>query len=387
MYPATALIATGGLVFGLLRRGATGRDGTYRPMRAVLVLLLLTWAPLVVLTLLDGTFAGDAVPVPFVRDPAVHARLLVALPLLVLTEGLVATSVDRLLAEVRQRALLEPGAEPALERALAHLVRWRDSRLVEAIVVGAVAVGIWLQRPGIVAARVTPLASWLGSGGQLSPAGWWYFTIAAFLTFVLGVRWAWWLALWTRFLAGFLRKHIRVQPGHPDAHAGLAFLARTQGAFAPVFASLSATMAGRLGHDILHLGRPLEAAIAPVAVVLVVAPLVMYGPLALFAPRVWGARRRVLCEYDRLGQALVDRFDVAWVRDRHADERLLGDAAPSTLIDFAGAYGEVRRTRLVPIDLRPTLPALLMVAAPFLPLLLTQMSAADLARKVIRLLI
>jgi hypothetical protein len=48
----------------------------------MIVLTLLAWAPLLVLTTLSGRLTGG-VKIPFLQDFEVHARLLVALPLLV----------------------------------------------------------------------------------------------------------------------------------------------------------------------------------------------------------------------------------------------------------------------------------------------------------------
>src|SRR5262249_55492318 len=88
--------------FDLVRSGVTyrladrtGMAATSSPRRLLKVLLLLfvTWVPLLLLSLLSGHFSGSAVQVPFLHDPEVHARFLVVLPLLELADVIVALSL------------------------------------------------------------------------------------------------------------------------------------------------------------------------------------------------------------------------------------------------------------------------------------------------------
>ena len=88
------------------------------------------------------------------------------------------------------------------------------------------------------------------------------------------------------------------------------------------------------------------------------AALVMFGPLLFFAPVVARARRQALVGYDRLGQEMLSTFEARWLGGK-SDGALLGDADPSSLIDFAGAYDEVRKTKPIPLDIRRAFPALL----------------------------
>ena len=357
MHPATVSIASGGLLFRALRRaGATTQD-TVRPGRSILVLVLVTWVPLAVFSALEGTLWGGGVEVPFLRDPSVHARLLVALPLLVIGEALISRTAQGAITLIRERQLLAESELPALDARVEQVVRERDSWPVELLILALTAALLWFARDTLRAERVLPHTSWLGvpgGAGALSRAGWWYFVMSAFVSNVFALRWIWWLFIWTRFLLGFLRPRLLVNPGHPDQHGGLAFLTLVQSAFAPVFAALAATMSGRLWYEMLYDGATLKGVEAPIVVVLALAVLVMFLPLLLFPART--------------------------------SEPLLGNADPSTLADFATAYTAVRQMKPVALDVRRALPAILLVAAPFLPLLLTVMSLKDILSRALKLL-
>ena len=54
--------------------------------RRVIALALITWLPLLALSIAEGRAWGDSVKVPFLFDVDVHARFLLALPLLIVAE-------------------------------------------------------------------------------------------------------------------------------------------------------------------------------------------------------------------------------------------------------------------------------------------------------------
>src|SRR5262245_57248058 len=68
---------------GLIKAETSGIVG-----RAALTIAL-TWIPLLVLSLAEGTAAGHGVRIPFLHDFAAYTRFLVAIPVLILAEGLI----------------------------------------------------------------------------------------------------------------------------------------------------------------------------------------------------------------------------------------------------------------------------------------------------------
>jgi hypothetical protein len=57
-------------------------------IRMAIVFVVLTWLPLLILSVWQGSAIGTNVQIPFLRDYAVHARFLISLPILILAEGL-----------------------------------------------------------------------------------------------------------------------------------------------------------------------------------------------------------------------------------------------------------------------------------------------------------
>src|SRR5262249_10489818 len=82
-----------------LHRLETGR-------RAVLFVLI-GWAPLIVLALLQGALAGTGDAASILREAGVHARYLIAVPFLVLADAVCAPQLDAI-----KRHLVESGIVP-----------------------------------------------------------------------------------------------------------------------------------------------------------------------------------------------------------------------------------------------------------------------------------
>ena len=89
--PSTAgfSLVAGGPAHWLQERLGLVGPGSLRLVRRALLSTVLTWGVLLVLSAVQGLAVGNAVKVPFLHDFAAYARFLVAIPLLILAEGLI----------------------------------------------------------------------------------------------------------------------------------------------------------------------------------------------------------------------------------------------------------------------------------------------------------
>src|SRR6185369_3523509 len=81
--PGEFSLVLGGLLFQLLRRAHLSDDALSLVRQRIAFFSLFCWLPLLVLSALAGTLLGGSVAVPFLSDFEVHARFLVAMPLLI----------------------------------------------------------------------------------------------------------------------------------------------------------------------------------------------------------------------------------------------------------------------------------------------------------------
>jgi hypothetical protein len=79
-------IVTGGPVYDFLLRIGLVRLGLPNVLRRIVALIVLTWLPLLILSVNGGLAFGRQVKIPFLYDYSMYARFLLALPLLILAE-------------------------------------------------------------------------------------------------------------------------------------------------------------------------------------------------------------------------------------------------------------------------------------------------------------
>ncbi len=373
----------GGPFFQLLLRSGAIRPTFDLLVRRVLVLALVPWLPLLVLTLVAGTALGDAVSVPFLKDIEVHARFLVAIPLLVVAERMTHRRLRPVFDQFVDRALIAPSDLAAFDGILARARRWRNSYVAEALmIVASFAMTVSVWRPHVV----LTVATWYarpGSGGvDLTPAGVWYAFAAIPVMRFLFFRWLYRLAILYVVLARISRLPLQVVPTHPDRVGGLSFLGELGISLQPLHMAITSLVSGYIANRILFDGRQLSDFYLMGGVVLGMLLVLTILPLLFFAGPLAVARRKGLKEYGTLAQRYVQAFRGRWVSPvLGGGEALLGSADVQSLADLSTSYDIVREMQTIPVSLRQAVSLLAVAAVPLVPLLLTQFSLATLLEK------
>lgn len=383
-------LVLGGPLFQLLRRARLSDDALMLVRQRVLVISLVAWLPLLLLSALEGhALGGGGADLPFLLDPDVHVRFLVAMPLLIFAELLVH---ERLLPVAKQflgRHLVPESGMPRFDAAIASALRLRNSALAEVLLIALVyGVGIlivWRHYVALDAATWYAKASL--EGARLSLAGRWYGYVSLPIFQFLLCRWYFRLFIWARFLWQVSRIELSLVPSHPDRVGGLGFLAGTADAFVPFAVAHGALVAGQLADRILYLGAALPDFKLEVVVVPVLLLALVVGPLLVFGPQLAQARRTGLREYGALAQRYVRDFDAKWLRGgAPADEPLVGSADIQSLADMGNSFEVVKTMRIVPVTKEVFLHLGIATLAPIAPLALTMMPLEDLLKKLLGVL-
>ena len=128
----------GGPLFQLLRRAHLCGDVAELVSRRVIALALITWLPLLALSIAEGHAWGDSVKVPFLFDVDVHARFLLALPLLIVAELVVHQRMRLVVGTFVKRGLVPDQARGRFDAAIAAAMRLRNSVLAEVLLIALV---------------------------------------------------------------------------------------------------------------------------------------------------------------------------------------------------------------------------------------------------------
>jgi hypothetical protein len=348
----------------------------------------LAWLPLVALTIFDERFMSG-VKLPFLYDFEVQARLLFALPLLVLAEVIVNVRISAIPEQFVERQIITYTLRPAFNAAISSAMRLRDSLAAEiGLLLIVVLAGFYVWREALALHSNTWSATLSSSSLNYTLAGRWYaFVSGPVFQFIL-LRWYYRVFIWCRFLFQVSRLDLNLVASYPDRCCGFGFLGDVALAFAPLLMAHSGLVAGFFANRILHGGATLldyRFELVGVAFLLL---LMVLGPLCIFIPKLNNARLRGLRTYGRLESHYAVAFAEKWSHGPISGrEHLLGSAEIQSLSNLAKIFAVVKETKLVPFDKVTVLRFLIVIALPLAPLAFTMFSVEELVNRSIHVVL
>ena len=377
-------LVLGGPLFQILRNYHLEGDALELLNRRVAAAILITWVPLLVLTLFAS--GGMAHQITFLREVEVHVRFLVSLPVLIGAELLVHHRLRPIVRRFIDWRIVLPKDLPRFQKAIDSAVRIRNSVVVELALLAAVyTVGIlvWNSRADL------GLATWYARRGghwNLTAAGYWYVLVSLPLFQFVLLRWYMRIVIWFRFLWQINRIPLNLLPTHPDRCGGLSFIGKSSYAFSPILFAQGAMLAGIVADRVLYAGERLLSFKLQMGGFIVFFIVVILGPLLMFTPRMARTKRKGLGEYGLFAQRYVEGFDQKWIHGPAATDELLGTGDIQSLADLGNSYQIVREMQVVPFGLQDVSRLALATAAPLTPLLLTVFSFEELVLRIIKVI-
>jgi hypothetical protein len=339
--------------------------------RRALLFVLIGWAPLVVLAILQTAVLGTDDVVSVLRQIGIHARYLVAVPLLVVAEAACAPQLNLIVRNFIESGIVDQRDLPRIDHAVAStrtLLRSPAAELAVVALAYLVALATALSYPA------AQLPTWAVSGGitpVYSPAGWWHTLISLPLLLALIFGWLWRLALWARLLWLISRLDLRLVASHPDRCAGLSFLGHSVRAFAVVALALAVITAGRSAYLVLA-GAELPTKNFYFSIGLMLGTLVLFvAPLLTFTPTLARTWRRGTLKYDALADRVGHSFEHKWIGSGDkVDSGALERPDFSATTDLYSIVANVHAIRFVPVDLKDVVTLVAAMLLPFVPVVL-----------------
>ena len=387
MNPADFSLVLGGPLYQLFQRTRLAGDALELLHRRVVVLTLLAWAPLLVLSLAEGN-AWSGVTLTFLKDIEQQARLLLAIPLLIVAELVVHRRMRPVVGQFVDRGLVPESARGTFHDAAASAMRLRNSVWAELLLIALVYV-VGVASPG--RRRRGDVASWRGApvNGVFRPslAGWWLGLVSMPLFQFLWLRWYFRLFIWARFLWQVSRIDLKFMPMHPDRCGGLGFLAGVSQAFAPLLVAQGVLLAGMIANRIFYAGATLPEFKVELIGLVAVMLFAVLGPLLVFSVQLAAAKRTGLREHGILAQRYVQEYDRKWLRGgAPPDEPLVGSADIQSLADLGNSFEVVKEMRWAPFTLATVFQLGVTTLVPVLPLMLTMISLEELLMKLLQII-
>ncbi len=381
------LLMEGGPLFNLQRRLGLIRENAPFLKRRALFAALITWVPLLILSQLQGFAFGHAVAVPFLRDFSTYTRFLLAVPLLFLAENIVGPRIATAAAHFVTSGIISEKDYRQFDNFVELGLRSRDSVIAEVVIV------ILAYISSIIAFISMPnhVPTWnrtISDGdASLTWAGYWLLGFCVPLFWFLIIRWFWRLFLWFQFLNRVCKLDMQLFPTHPDEAGGLGFVGEAQRFFGIILFAFSLASAGVLARTIVYDHIPLVSFAPAIAAYVVIAVVIVVGPLVLFAGILLRTKRIGLLQYGTLATAYTGSFHQKWIK-HHDPERepLLGTSDIQSLADLGNSYNYIENMKPLPVDFRTLLHLVIASLLPLTPLLLTVMPLKDILQLLLKLL-
>lgn len=356
--------------------------------RRIGLLILLTWVPLLVLTLAGGRAQGPP-ETSFLYDFATHARYLIAIPLLVF----IGTVVERRIGVsaryfIDSEIIRRPEDIDSANRLIRRMSRLYHSKVVLGILYGLALLGAWAvtQHDILSNAPVPPWA--LGDATAITAAGYWlqFVALPIFQFFIFRLIWR--LAVWSWLLLRFSRMRLTLVPTHPDRVGGLGFLMHSQRGWALVNLALGSVLSSFAAFQMLYNGAALKSFQYPFITYLVLAEALVLVPLMPFALTLAKAKRHGLLRYGDFAELYVEQFEKKWLVPKdQLPGSPLGSNDISSLADLGGSFQVIAEMRNLPFDRKFIVSVAVLAALPMAPLLLLAYPVADVVKLVAQVLL
>ena len=322
----------------------------------------MAWGPLLLMTLSARVMIGHA----FVIDWGVHARLLVAIPLLLLAD----VSLHERTRFVVDQFVADRWVTNQQERfdgIVAQAVRHRDAVVPEVLLLGIALVAsqvvVWVFGGVPFARRLVTMDR------HLAAARWWYALVALPMFQFLVYRALWRWGIWIEMLWRLSRLRLQPVATHPDLAGGLEFLSWPSIGFGHVIAALSVTQAGVWADQVIYAGLKVTELKWQALVFALAGLAVALGPLLVVSGRLWRCQIDGQHEYGSMAIDYTRLFHARWIAQRERND-VLGNADLQSLADLAGGYEVVAKMRFVPFGPRAVIAIAAAALAPMVPVAL-----------------
>jgi hypothetical protein len=308
----------------------------------------------------------------------VHARFLLAVPILLFAETILGPHLGRASLHFVHSGLVPEEDFKRFDTAVKDGLRWRDSTIAELVIL----LLAYFSAATALKSMAVQVSTWYvirtDSTVSLTWAGWWFVLFCVPLFQFLELRWIWRLFLWGQFLWRMSRLHLQLVPTHPDEAGGLAFVGEAHRFFSIILFAFSIAVSGVLANSVVYDKIPLQHFAPLIAAYVIIVVALVLVPLFVFAPILLKTKRNGLYEYGALATEYTSSFQKKWVDIQPPrEETLLGTGDIQSLADLGNSFSFIEK--MDPLPMGPRTPIVLVAACliPMVPLLLTMMPLTD----------
>jgi hypothetical protein len=367
--PIDFLIVRNDLPIRWQRRIGLAPDNGLGVARRALFFALFTWLPIVIWAALESRLLDRAIGEPLLVHYGVHVRCLVAIPLLILAEGMALRIVRTIVSQFLENGLIIDSQRDRFIQIIKDITQLRDKAFPWMIVFALTL--LWLI--GVPDSLHAHELSWATLDSGLGFGGWWFLYIVRPIFTILLLGWLWRIGLLFILFYRISKLNLALVPAHPDAMGGLGFLEKPPKAFVLVTLAMSAVLASRWIHDSLYHQIALDTLKLPLLSFAILWGLIVLAPLYVFSAKMISTRKKAMRQYSALLAEHGRLVHRKWILGQKVGEQVILDSpelGPSA--DIETIYAAVKNMRKFPIGKSCIMPILVPIVLPMVIVASTQ---------------
>jgi hypothetical protein len=322
----------------------------------------ITWVFLAALAVQQGYYGVEVVGSNFFADFAAYAQFIVALPIFVVAEAIIALNTREAAKAFMTGGVIPAKLAPELDALHRLVARRRRSMLAEAILIAIAYLLALLTigpelclHPALCIADADTWHSRIFAGEpRLTYAGWYAMLVALPVLNYWWLRWAWKIFIWTQYLYRVSRFRLMLVASHPDHTGGIGFISRVQAKFAwIIFAYGLSNVAAVAAYKIAIEGVPITAmpVWGPIVGFGIGAPLLFTLPLFMFTKQLFRTKKRALGHFRKLAMERARLLEHRWLNIGPGSPRF-DDVDLEQHTSFGEIFKAIEHMRVVPFDFR-----------------------------------
>jgi hypothetical protein len=365
-------LARGDPLFRLQQKLGLIPPGGQGLVRRAVFWSMLGWLPIAVWAFFVNRALPGEVQEPLLAHFGVHARLLVAVPLLIIAEGPASAMLRGMLHHLVGSGIVPHTQRAWFEAAVRGAVRMRDATLPW-VVIAAIVLAIVTYSSVTERAHEADWAHAEAGAQGLGFGGLWFLYVGRSIYLALVLVWLWRIVVVSVLMWRVARLELSLVPTHPDRAGGLGFLEGLPAGFAPVVFAIGCVLASRWAHDAVYHGLELTSLRVEMIGFVVLCIVMLSLPLLAFRAPSKRMKKQALLDYgDLIGRhgRLVHR---RWIEGREVGQPPILEAPElGPVADTAAMYDAVRSMRAMPLGKSALLTVGLAAALPMVGVLALQ---------------
>ncbi len=352
--------------------------------RRAVIFAAVAWLPIVIWAAVYGRALGAVAGEPLLQHFGVQVRALIAIPLLVIAEGVGHGIMLALVPYFLTSGMIPAEAHGGFVDVLDRMRRLRDATLPWVSILALVIAVTVAPSPEAQVHEVAWAAENVDGHLGYGFGGWWFMWVTRPLYLMLLLGWAWRLVLTNRLLAGIAKLPLAIVPTHADGLGGLGFLQRLPMAFVPVVLAISCVLASRWGHDVMYHGVHVDSLKLVAATFLVLMLIVFHLPLLAFTKPLAAAKRQALLDYGALVGKHGRLVRRRWILGEATESDLLSAPEIGPVADTIALYEAVRKMGVSLIGKQTVALVLLPAALPLVFVAAVEVPVKDMLMAVLK---